>query len=133
MSDHYFSSASITDSIVREFASHNDSRVTAWLNEVDNEIEALALERGVYIESIVVPIHPRLTDYANNFYCMIVCRDAIGTNDPEVPTEDKYLIKFNIYSGMVSNIRQTLSKEMFLGFINTPGPMNSGGIRLFRS
>jgi hypothetical protein len=110
----YINSTDITDTIAKKFVDNQDLRVSVWLSRANSEIEALALSHDVYPSSIITsPLNPVIADYGRSVFCRDCFLDNIGTNNVETPENEKYLMKFKLYSERVMELSQQITPEMF--------------------
>jgi len=116
MASDYVAFSKVTDNLVKAFG---ESALATWITEADDHLESVAEEVGVRepddIE--VSPLHHVLTRYWLAYLGWAVFRDKIGTNNVEIINE-KYLVKFDIYAKMISQLRPQISYEMVTGEIN---------------
>jgi len=110
----YITSSDITDTVARKFVETQDLRVSVWLDRANSEVEALATSHDVSVSSIVVsPVHPMIQDFARSVFCETCFLDQIGTNNPEIPDDEKYLRKYDIYKDRIYQLRIGITPEMF--------------------
>lgn len=131
----YIAFADITDSVVRDFINLNDTRKDTWMTNTDLEIQALALEKGVYATSIyTTTLGYRIKEYAIAYFCFLVCQDCTAENSVDVPENESYFKKLIWYKERCELLKSQITKEMFLNTAQslTPMQMVSTGV-LYRA
>jgi len=133
----YIAFTDITDSVVRDFVQTGaeDGRHDIWMENTDLELEALALEKGVYATSIfIAPLGYRIKEYAIAYFCFLVCQDCTAENSVEVVENESYFKKLIWYKERCEMLKSQITKEMFLNTAQslTPVQMVSTGI-LYRA
>jgi hypothetical protein len=124
----YISSDDITDSIVMQFISKNDTRIQKWLDLVDADLQSLAQDRGLVSSSITSPLsNAKVKEYAVCYFCYLVFRDNYGTNNVQVSDQEKHKLKLDFYASTCQKMRPTLTREMFLWPMNSMLPVNKVG------
>jgi hypothetical protein len=108
----YITTADITDSVALAFIANSDSRVAAWITNVDNEIKRLALTQGLTEGEIFTPLNSIVKEYAVNYFCLLVFKDNIGSNNIDVPDDEKYVKKYNLYVSECSRLRPLCTKAL---------------------
>jgi hypothetical protein len=110
----YISSTDITDTVAKKFVETQDLRVSTWVDRANAEVEALAISHDVASTDIIVsPVHPMILDFARSVFCENCFLDQIGTNNTDIPDEEKYLRKYNLYRDRIYTLRTTITHEMF--------------------
>ena len=104
----------ITDSIVQEFVANKDPRVAVWLDYTDGEVLALAQEKEVQIQSISMPLHIKILEYAKAYFCWVVFFDTLGRmQDYGEANIEMLKLKLDVYSRRCQSLRQQVTREMF--------------------
>ena len=124
----YIAFTDITDSVVRDFlqSGSEDSRHDIWMENTDLEIEALALERGVYAINIFTsPLGYRIKEYAVAYFCFLVCQDCTMANSVEVPENESYLKKLLWYKERCEYLKGQITQEMFMNTAQSLTPVQT--------
>jgi hypothetical protein len=109
---HYIETTEVTDSVVKDFIVRADTRVEQWLTCVDNEVKRLALKQGLFESEILTPLNSIVKEYAVAYFCLIVFRDNIGSNNVDVPAEEKYRVKYDLYVSETDRLKPQCTKEL---------------------
>lgn len=110
---HYIQATDITDKLVKAFIDAGDTRLETWYTAVDNEVKGLAYDSGVQESQITLPLHPRIAEYAVNYFCKRVMFDSILINNPDSPELDKYKAKYEIYKSECERLIGRITAGMF--------------------
>lgn len=91
-----------------------------YLIEADGEINDQAEKLGVRTTSDIEtnPLHYKIKRYGVAYVLLRVTQDKIGTNNPEISDQDKYLSLYEVYRRELESLRPQLSYEMFTGQID---------------
>jgi len=90
-----------------------------YLEEADGEIEDLAQKLGVSTTDIETnPIHYKVKRYGVVYVLMRLCQDKIGTNNPDVPEIEKYMVLYGVYMKEYERLKSEISVEMLTGNVN---------------
>jgi L-ribulose-5-phosphate 3-epimerase UlaE len=108
----YIATTDITDSIARRYISGSDARLDTWMTNTDLEIESIAQEHGLSTESITVPIHYKVKEYAIAYYCYLIFQDVFGSNEVENPEQEIHKMKLEYCLSKCNALRQMITKEM---------------------
>jgi hypothetical protein len=103
----------IQDAVVKNFIVANDSRVSDWLDLLDQDINYKAMEYGLLTSQILLPLHPRIMEYARAYFCLMVFRDNIGVNDVNTYANEKYMVGYGLFSRETERTRKLLSRDIF--------------------
>jgi hypothetical protein len=106
--------ADITDSIAMDFVAVNDSRLQNWLDDVDGELLALAQELDVPLTSITMPLHKKVLEFCQSYFCLVVFQDAFGRNDIAQTNQETIKLKLDWYVNRVDKLKTQVTKEMLL-------------------
>lgn len=107
----YIATTDITDSVISAF--NSDTRTTTWLAEVDGEIDGLAESLDVDEDDIyTTTLHPMVKQLCKALYGKFVCRDNMGVNNLDTTENDKYMVKYQMYSDEVQRLRGLVTAEM---------------------
>ncbi len=121
-------SCEFRDALVQNFIIANDSRVGQWLDDLDEDINYKAMEYGLLTSQILMPLHPRIKEYARSYLQMMIMRDNIGVNNASVGAEEKYQIKYLLYKSETERTRKLLTRDIFwLQDMAIRGVNRSGG------
>lgn len=108
----YISRTDITDNIA------NDFDLTPYIEESDNEINDLAERNGAAVDDIETdPLHFKVKRYAVCFVLMRLCQDKMGTNNVDIPSLEKYAIKYDIYLKELKALREQINYEVITGTV----------------
>ena len=110
----FLTTADITDSLANDFINANDARVQNWLDDVDGELLALAQELEVPLQSIMVPLHKKVLEYCQAYFCFACFQDAYGRNDIAQSTQETIKLKLDWYEKRVEKLKVQITKEMLL-------------------
>lgn len=127
----YGLTSEITDKVIAAFVTASDSRLSLWRTECDNEIDSICEQRGVSVDSFLASgteAHSKVQEYWRAYFCMIVCRDNIGSNNVDTAADEKYRIKYDIYRDVVDSVRGQLTQEAFLNTVSSSNPIGAGRI-----
>lgn len=113
----YLTTADITDTIKGSFD------LTNYLTLADAEIVNKARSYGLLETDIATPIDFCIKQWAVAWVLMRLCLDKTGASNPENIEGDKYFIKYNIYRDQNWYYAKKLTKEMFLGTVETQTDM----------
>jgi hypothetical protein len=117
-----------TDAIVLGFINAADPRVAQWLALVDNDINYKAMEYGLLTSQILLPLHPRLQEYAVAYFSYMIFRDNIGVNNVNTAADEKYRVKFDEFKIELERTRKLLTRDIFwLQDLAIRGINRSGG------
>jgi hypothetical protein len=128
---HYISTADITDSVAKAFVDASDSRLEQWLTNVDNEIIRMALQNDLLEEDILDPLNSIVKEYLVAYFCLLVFRDNIGSNNVEVSSEEKYRIKYDLYVSETERLRPLCTKDIISTEEASVEPVNMTGVKYF--
>lgn len=103
----------LTDALALKFVEANDSRLDSWLTKVDNDINYKAMEYGLLTTQILLPLHPRIREYAEAYLCFMIFRDNIGVNNVETAQDEKYRVKYEEYKIELERTRKLLTRDIF--------------------
>jgi hypothetical protein len=103
----------LTDALALKFVDATDSRLDSWLTKVDNDINYKAMEYGLMTSQILLPLHPRIREYAEAYLCYMIFRDNIGVNNVETSQDEKYRVKFEEYRSELERTRKLLTRDIF--------------------
>jgi hypothetical protein len=108
----YIIRTDITDNIASDFD------LTPYIDEAENEINDLAQRNGVATADIETdPLHYKVKRYAVCFALMRLCQDKMGTNNIDIPSLEKYSIKYDIYLKELKHLREEITYEVLTGNI----------------
>jgi hypothetical protein len=110
----FLSESDITDSLARDFITSNDSRVQNWLDDVDGEVLALAQELEVPLTSFTMPLHKKVLEYCQAYFCFSCFQDVFGRNDISQSTNETLKLKLDWYANRVDKLKSQITKEMLL-------------------
>lgn len=105
-------SSDITDYDVKQFITAVDARLTAWATEVESELKAIAYQLGLVDSEIGATVNAVVKRYLVAYYCYIVFRDNVGAVNSNIPDQEKYKIKFEIYGVECNRLRKYCTKEL---------------------
>lgn len=109
---HYIATTDIADSVAKAFVAANDSRLETWLTNVDNEMKRLAFQNELTEDDILDPINPIIKEYLVACFCLNVFRDNIGSNNITTPLDEKYRIKYDLYTAECERLRPMCTREL---------------------
>lgn len=109
----FLSVSDITDSLAVSFIESNDDRVAGWLEMVDGEILSVAQEKDVNLNSIAIPLHKKILEFAKAYYNFVCFQDTFGSNDIVQSGDESIFAKLKFYMARVEQLRGQLTKEMF--------------------
>ena len=90
-----------------------------YLEEADGEIDDLAQRLGVSSTDIDTnPLHYKVKRYGVVYILQRLCQDKIGTNNPELPEIEKYMVLYGIYHKEYENLKSEISVEMLTGDVD---------------
>src|SRR5271157_631961 len=96
----FLSLTDVTDSVILDFVAANDSRLSTWMDYVDGEILALAQEKEVQLQSISMPLHKKILEFAKAYFCWLVFTDTLQRlQNYEQANVDMLKMKLNLYDG----------------------------------
>lgn len=119
---HYINDLDITDTVVREFVTKGDERVSTWMTRVDDEIdrigEGMDIDPSDFIwagddDTSSTLMHPKILEYARVYFCMMCCEDNIGANSMNPSQDEVYMVKAKWYSDRCKDLRGQLTTAMF--------------------
>lgn len=93
----------------------SDPTKQLYIDRANNELEDLAIRKGVQPEDIVTPIHYKLKEYAIQYSLSIFAQDNIGFNNEDVVGEDKYDSLFKRSRYLMQDIVNGITEVMFTG------------------
>lgn len=103
------------------FSRFNDSTKTSYIAIANDELEDLAIRKGVDPSDIVAPIHFKLKQYAVNYAISQLAQDNIGVNTKDGAIgEDVYENLFKRTQYLLQNIKNQVTEVMFTGKVQTP-------------
>lgn len=105
--------ADITDSIAKDFIATEDNRINCWLDMVDGEILSVAQEKDVNLQSIAMPLHKKILEFAKAYFNFVCFEDTFGRNDIVQIGDETIFVKLKWYLARVEMLRNQLTKEMF--------------------
>lgn len=105
-------STDITDYDVKQFITANDARLATWSTAVDNELVAMAYQVGLVDDDISATVNPVIKEYLVAYYCYIVFRDNVGATNSDIPDQEKYFRKFEMYGIECNRLRKRCTKEL---------------------
>jgi len=91
-----------------------------YCDKANQELEDLAILKGVAISDIKTPIHLKLKDYAVNYAVVQLAQDNSGFNIDSNSMEDKYERLFKRTSYVLQGLHNSITSVMFTGDIETP-------------
>jgi hypothetical protein len=119
----YIATTDITDSLARDFVNGSDARLDTWMQNTDEEVQALALSLGVTVDVIYTPLNYRVKEYAVAYYCFLLFQDTYGENTVEQDENDIYKKKLEWYANRVDALLPQITKEMFIQSVDTLTPV----------
>ena len=130
----YIAATDITDTVARKFVETQDLRVSAWIDRANAEVEALAISHDITAAYIITnPVHPMVLDFARAVFCEACFLDQIGTNNTDIPDEEKYYRKYQLYRDRLYTLRTQITPEMFnLAQASMTGAGMAGGGVMWR-
>ena len=110
MSIDLISRSDIKDTIIGQFD------LADYLTETNDAVIDLAESLGVCEDCIDDdPIHNTIKRYAIAYCLMRLCQDKMGTNSTDMPEQDRYFVKYNIYKNEAEQLRKHITYEMMTG------------------
>lgn len=110
----YITTSDLTDNIINMFPSATISaKITLSTSAVNDLAERLGVRDSDDIETS--PVHYQVKRYAEYWVYREICRDFIGTNNAELPEQEKYILKYKLYRQLVEEKEGEISKEMLTG------------------
>lgn len=104
--------AKITDGLVKSFVTATDGRLALWRIECINEFTSLCEELGVVAADLRTTRHIVVQKYLDSFFCMIVLRDSGYNGRSDIPADDLYIAKYNLYRQETSSLRERITSAM---------------------
>lgn len=102
----------ITDNIIKGFD------IADYLTRTDSEIIDLAQSMGVDEDDIEnAPLPYKVKEYAKAFLLAELCQDKSGTNNPETPEFEKYVVKHEMYRKKADKLRRQINYEVLTGSV----------------
>ena len=134
----YLVYADITDRVARSF---DEEIVTSYFTEVDNEINDISEQQGIYSTSEIDTdykgtgrIHYKLIRFGIAYLCYRLFIDRAGVNDNDTdPSLEKYYVKANYYNNEQNKLRGQITKEMFTDAVNTSSDRTAYSAVMIRS
>jgi hypothetical protein len=103
----------ITDAVVKSFIAANDPRVSDWLRIVDDDLNYKCREYDMIVSQFLMPIHPRIMEYAVAYFSFMAMRDNIGANNVNTYADEKYMVKYEVFRRELERTRRLLTKDIF--------------------
>ena len=130
----YIAAEDITDSVAKKFVETQDLRVSTWVDRANAEVESLAVSHDVQPADIETdPVHPMVLDFARAVFCEACFLDNLGTNNTEIPDDEKYMRKYQLYKDRIYTLRISITPEMFsLAQASMTGAGMAGGGIMWR-
>ncbi|MEA3346969.1 MAG: hypothetical protein U9Q21_02630 [Candidatus Auribacterota bacterium] len=106
--------ADITDNLFNGLVSD----LQPYCDRADTQLVALAKRLGVDETDIASPIGIEVKDWLIAWVGREICFDIMGTNDLELPDDDKYRMKLQEYKDRETDARSYLTPEIIMDVVN---------------
>jgi len=114
----YIVPSDVTNKIFQKFS---DGTKQLYCDRANDELEDLAIVKGVDPADIVTPIHFKLQQYAIHYATSQLAQDNIGFNSKDgFGAEDIYSDLFKREQYLLQNLKQGITPVMFSGETETP-------------
>ena len=116
----YIVESDVLDIVVVRFVTERKAALVTdpianYLALANEEIENLALQKGVSVSDIAKPIHSDLKQYAINYLVMLFCLDRVGVNRNNLAEMDTYQIKLKNAKDMINLYKSKITWQSIAG------------------
>jgi hypothetical protein len=108
----YLSASDITDAVVSPFAATDATYFATVLTLADAALVDMAEGHGLSSTAIVTPLHTTVKDWLVAWFCTRVCMDKLQVANIDATAQDKYTLKYQLYSGIRDRLKHEITAQM---------------------
>lgn len=110
------------------------SIIQPYVDEANDQLEDIALQKGVTISTIATPVAIVIKRYLTNYVVYRFAMDSIGTNNVEVSDQDMYVVMMEEFNKIAESLKVQITPELLMGVSdNNPIARSISTGRLYRT